>query len=266
MAHVASAETRRAEEKRSAGSANDPHHRGIIRIDKKSGSTSGHHLAHRNALTRRAFDRAASFYELAGHIVSTGQIAAVKAWQVGMMSPGDRVLYAGVGAGEDAVIAGRAGIDLTCIDLSNRMLHRTERKLVRAGVPATLIHGDVFEHEPEKPYDVVAANFFLNCFPRPMMIRMLGHLTGLVRRGGRLMIADIAPPQGCWGARIAHQLHNGATLLAAWTIGLAPLHPIYDYEQYFSTVGLRTERVQRFRLARIGPVAYQSTVAVRKEL
>ncbi|QDV33138.1 class I SAM-dependent methyltransferase [Tautonia plasticadhaerens] len=209
------------------------------------------------------FDRAAWFYEPLARIYSLGKIEAAKASQLGLMNPGDRVLYVGVGAGEDAVLAARVGADLTCIDLSGRMLARARTKFERAGLRGEFIRGDVFEHDRIGHYDVVAANFFLNCFERGPMRRMLRHLSGLVRPGGRLLIADVAAPSGNRLQRQLHRGYNGVGLALYWAMGLVPLHPIHDYRRYFGEAGLRCIRVRDFRVLPFGPVSFQAIEAQR---
>lgn len=49
-------------------------------------------------------------YDGLAHIASFGRIRAVKASQVPELTTGDRILYAGVGSGEDAVLEPNAGL------------------------------------------------------------------------------------------------------------------------------------------------------------
>jgi ubiquinone/menaquinone biosynthesis C-methylase UbiE len=196
-------------------------------------------------------------------LYSLGKIEAAKEAQLSFMNPGDRVLYVGVGAGEDAVQAARRGVRLTCIDLSEGMLRRARSKVEAEGLSAEFVRGDVFEHDRPGHYDVVAANFFLNCFERGPMRRMLRHLSGLVRPGGRLLIADVAVPSGNVVQRTIHRAYNGVGIALYWAMGLVPLHPIYDYRRYFDEAGLRCRSVLDFRVIPFGPVSFQAIEAER---
>lgn len=208
------------------------------------------------------FDRTARFYEKLARVYSTGQIEAAKASQLEEIAPNQNVLYCGVGGGEDAVLAAEKA-NVTCIDLSEQMLSRVERKLNKHGHRAQLIQGDVLQHQQTEHYDVVTANFFLNCFrPEPMQ-QMLAHLASLVRPGGKLLIADVAVPQGNWLYQAIHQCHNAVGITSFWLLGLVPLHGIYDYRGLFPEVGLVHSHTKTFRLAKIGPVAYEAITAVK---
>lgn len=212
---------------------------------------------------RRRFNKVAWFYEFASSLYSTGQIAASKAWQVSQMQEGERVLYVGVGAGEDAALAADRGVELTCIDLSERMLERTARKLARRRQQAVLLCEDVHQHQHFGHYDVVTANYFLNCFSPQEMRKTLAHLIALLRPNGRLMIADVAPAQGNPLVRLVHELHHAVAIRTFHALGLVPLHPIYDYEPLLSQAGMVVAQRAGFRLAGVGPISYQSLICRR---
>jgi demethylmenaquinone methyltransferase/2-methoxy-6-polyprenyl-1,4-benzoquinol methylase len=202
------------------------------------------------------YDEIAAFYSL-------GQIGQAKASQVALLEAGECVLYAGVGRGEEALLAAQGGARVTALDSSPAMLARLRRALAREGAQARLVCGDVFDHAPGQPYDVVVANFFLNVFSPDEMRRALRHLVSLVRTGGRVMIADFAPPQGSAAARLVTRVYYRPVSLAAFASRLAALHPIYDYAREFETLGLELIRRDEFRLASWTPVLFESLVARR---
>ena len=57
--------------------------------------------------TRYSYDRFAWCYESIARVVSLGAIPRVKASQIAALAPAERVLYGGVGAGEDTLLAAR---------------------------------------------------------------------------------------------------------------------------------------------------------------
>ncbi len=158
------------------------------------------------------------------------------------------MLYAGVGRGEEAVEAARRGARVTALDCAPAMLRRLDRRLAREGLGAELVEADLFTWEgPAEGYDHVGAHFFLNVFSPERMREALSRLTGLVG-GGRLVIADFATR--------ASAAYYRPVSVAAWALGLAALHPIYDYAPELEALEFTVSR-------RDGFGAFESLSAVR---
>ena len=214
----------------------------------------------KNSVLSRNYDRAAWFYETSAAVYSLGQINASKQYQLQFMGPGDKVLYLGVGAGEDALQAARTGAQVTCVDISQGMLDRLKFKLNKEGLNVELICQSAFEHERIGHYDICATNYFLNVFRKDDMIRMLNHAASLIRPGGKFLIADVAVPQGNSLSKACAFLYLKSAMASFWLIGLVPWHENYDYASYFPDAGVELEHVEHFRLTKFGPVVYQSIV------
>ena len=221
-------------------------------------------MSHPTARPLRSYDAVAGSYELMSRLYSAGRIAASKRAQLPFIASGDRVLYLGVGSGEDALLAARKGAVVTCLDLSPAMLDRLRRRLRRDGLDAELVCGDAFEFDRAGRYDAVAANYFLNCFREEGMRRMLRHAAGLVRPGGRLMVADVAPPQGNPLARGFAWAYLRSAMALFWAMRLVPWHRNYDYAAEMRDAGLTVTEVTRFRFLGFGPVVFQNQVAERR--
>jgi ubiquinone/menaquinone biosynthesis C-methylase UbiE len=202
----------------------------------------------RRADRGRSYTAVASFYETLAACYSGGQIAAAKRAQLAEMQPGDRVLYVGVGAGEDAVVAARLGAQLTCIDLSSAMLSRLEARL--GATQAEILCGNAFDHHRPGHYDVVTANFLLNCLSEPAMREMLAHLSTLLRPGNVV-------------ARMTQRVYGRFANVIFRLLNLVTLHPIYDYRRSLAACHLQHVRSTSFRLFGFGPVAYETLTAVR---
>ncbi len=211
----------------------------------------------------RNYDRAAWFYEASSSLYSTGQIKRAKLSQLPFMQPGQSILYLGVGAGEDAVQAAKLGLNVTCIDISQGMLARLKQKLTREQLTAELLCCNAFDHCRYDHYDAVATNFFLNCFKLPMMREMMKHAITLVKPGGRFFVADVSPPQGGVLSRSFNLAYSKWAMAIFWAMRLVPWHENYDYAAELKAQGLEIEDVSNFRIANVGPVMFQSVVAVR---
>lgn len=209
------------------------------------------------------YNHTAWFYEPLAAVYSLGMIRASKLFELQYMQPGDRVLYAGVGGGEDAVRAAAKGAVVTCMDLSSSMLARVENKLDHEGVKAELICGDLLRHDRKGQYDVVCANYFLNVFKPEVMAQMLDHLVSLLKPGGRLLVADFAVPRGSPVYRGLHVLYYRIANVMYWILSRSDLHSIYDYSVILPRHGLELESVVRHPLFPGGPTYFQ-TVVTRK--
>jgi demethylmenaquinone methyltransferase/2-methoxy-6-polyprenyl-1,4-benzoquinol methylase len=213
-----------------------------------------------NETNQSLYGRTAWFYERAAHIFSGGQIRASKQWQLQCLKSGQRVLYVGAGNGEDVVMAARAGIQVTVVELSNEMLTRLEKKLAKLKLldRVTLICGDAYDHQPTSLYDAVAANYFLNVFSEDTMQKMLAHLTTLISPSGYLLVADFAPPVQNPISRLFQKLYYFSAVTAFHLIAKNPFHPLYDYAVYLDKFGLILKDDKRFPLFGFGPKWYRS--------
>jgi len=192
------------------------------------------------------YGRFAAVYDLFGTVWTGGRIRASKLSQIEEIKTGDRVLYAGSGTGEDALAAAQKGAHVVIVELAPQMLRRTRQRFEDAMMTAEFICADAGQHFSPDGYDVVVANFFLNVFEPEAMERMARHLAGLVNRGGKMLIADFAPPSGGFLSRWGAQLHHGLPMLFFAATANQPLHHIYDYQTVLTTAGLRTQRVRYF--------------------
>lgn len=194
----------------------------------------------------RSYGAVAWCYDELASIGSFGRIRAAKHAQLADLSPGERVLYAGVGRGEEALLAARLGARVTALDCAPQMLDRLRRAAETAELPVETVLGDLFSHRaPEGGYDCIAAHFVLNVFDREQVGEALRHWIAQLRPGGRLCIADFAaagPGLGGLAARAHFRLVNAA----GFVLGLAAWHPLYDYEAMLEPLGWCVVRRVRF--------------------
>jgi len=205
----------------------------------------------------------AGFYDELAALYSLGRIPATKRLQRDWIARGDRVLYAGVGRGEDALEALHRGARVTAVDLAPRMLERLRRRLGREGLEATLLVGDVARVDLEGCFDVVVANYFLNLFDQAHAEAMLARLVERVAPGGALFIADFAPARGGRLGRWLTALHYRPVNAIVWALGLCAWHPIFDHRAMLGRAGLVIEAEVRLSLGCGPDPAYVSIRARR---
>lgn len=213
---------------------------------------------------RHSYAAVASIYDEIAACYSLGRIARSKRAGIEAFAAGERVLFAGVGRGQDAVEAARRGVRVTAIDLAPTMLARFERALARAGLAAECIQGDVATHRPAEPYDGIDASYFLNLWDEPRAQAMLEHLARLLRPGGLLVVADFARPRGGRLARLVAEAYYRPVDWIAFSLGLCELHPILDHHALLGRAGLRIVREQRFPVLFGSDPAFVTIVAERR--
>lgn len=88
---------------------------------------------------------------------------------------------------------------ITYLDSSRRMLDQARRHLARHDFGTDriqFIHSDVFDWiPPEKTYDLVIANFFLDCFCSDQLERIAERIASTATLGGHWLIADFQTAQ-----------------------------------------------------------------------
>jgi len=213
--------------------------------------------------SRVDYGRVASVYDLLSWIYTGGQIARLKQSQTARFAPGARVLYAGVGTGEELLSALAAGAHPTALDASPAMLERAEGRLGARAREVRLCCDDVFAHAAPEPYDVVVANFFLNVFSESELPRAARRLTELVRPGGSLLVGDFAPPVASRLERALQRAYYWPPLALFRLLTKNPWHPLYDYRPEFARLGLELVGHERVRIFGIGP-GWLSTLSFAK--
>ena len=205
----------------------------------------------------------AALYDPLARWYSRGRIGLTKQVQEAYLRPGDAVLYPGIGRGEEARQAAVLGARVTGVDVSEKMLAPLRRHFAEVGSSARLVLGDVSEHVPEAPYDLIAAHYFLNLFDAARARAMLVRFAQWLRPGGRLLLADFARPTGGAAARAVTALYYRPLNAIAWGLGLCAWHPILDYRTLLSGLPFRVDQIERFPVLRAANPAYVSIVATR---
>lgn len=156
------------------------------------------------------------------------------------VKPGDKVLFAGVGHGKEAIYAAERGADVTVVDLSEAMLNKFREGVEKTGKPLNIriVHSDIFKFEEYGQFDMVTGNFFFNLFPESMVADVLAHLMKLAKTNGYIVISDFAFPQGNPLAKLFKNVYWYTAILIFWATTGAAIHPVYDYRRYMEQAGL----------------------------
>ncbi len=205
-------------------------------------------------------------YETIGALYSFGRIPRCKIAMLSHLTPGDRVLVAGVGHGTEAVAAARLGADVTAVDLSATMLRQMQKKIDKSGLdtPIHLVNDNILNVTDGDGFDMVIANFFLNVFSEELMTEIFNHLTTLVKPGGYMVIGDFTLPKT--GGLIFKVFQNIYWYIAAiffWITADNAVHRVYNYPEMLQQKGFDIQEIQYFKI--LGIKSYWSILGIKKQ-
>lgn len=189
-------------------------------------------------------------YDWLSDFYSGKSIHHCKVAMLDKLKPGDKVLFAGVGHGKDAVYAAKLGADVTVVDLSETMLRNFQRNLEKEGVKVRIrqLHSDIMKVREAEKYDMVVANFFLNVFDEEMMHRVLEHLIRLGKPGAHVVVGDFAYPTGNVLSRLVKKAYWYGAVLFFWMFAGNAVHKIYNYPESMQKLGLQVREKKHYRL------------------
>lgn len=190
------------------------------------------------------------FYDLISTLYSGNSIHHCKVAHLDHLKPGDKVLFAGVGHGRDALYAAQRGADVTVVDLSETMLATFSKIIEKEQVKVKVrqVHRDILKFEETEQYDMVVANFFLNVFYRDTMVKVLEHLIKLGKPGAKIVVGDFAFPSGNIISRAIKNIYWYLAVVFFWLMAGNAVHDIYNYPELMKSLGLQVKEKKHFRL------------------
>ena len=216
--------------------------------------------------TNWSYDSVSSFYQKLAHIYSLGMIKKSKEIQLRhSMKKGKSILYVGVGSGEDAVMGAENGMNVTCIDISPKMLNNVKNVFRKKHLKGKFICCDVIKYNEFNKYDYVAVNYFLNNFSPKTMEKLLAHISKLIKPDGKLLIADFMIYSKNPVVRGLQKLNFMIAVSFFSLLGVASVHRPPNYISAFRKTGMTLESMEYCRLFGIGLPKYGSIVAVRNK-
>lgn len=157
------------------------------------------------------------------------------------LKPGDKVLFAGVGHGKEAILAAEQGAEVTVVDLSEAMLNKFKEGVAKSekNLNIQIIHNDIMAFENFNQYDMVVANFFLNSFDEPFMTSVYKHLIKQGKPGAQIVVGDFAYPEGNLFARVTKRFYWYSAIILFWLTTGAAVHPVYNHVVQMKKLGLK---------------------------
>ncbi|HJQ42978.1 MAG TPA: class I SAM-dependent methyltransferase [Jatrophihabitantaceae bacterium] len=131
-----------------------------------------------------------------------------------------RVLDAGCGTGEHALLAAERGMDATGIDISPRAIALAQRKADERGLAARFVAGDALQlRDLDAQFDTVLDCGLFHSFGDEQRVQYVRSLADVVASGGRLFLCCFSDEEpGEWGPRRVRQDELRASFRDGWTI------------------------------------------------
>jgi len=152
-------------------------------------------------------------------------------WEIGRPQPAfvalaqagaitGRVLDAGCGTGEHALLAAALGLEATGVDAAPTAIARAEAKAKERGLEARFLVADVLDLERlGEAFDTVLDSGLFHVFEDDDRARYVENLAAAVRPGGRYCMLCFSEHQpGDWGPRRVTQAEIRASFATGWRV------------------------------------------------
>jgi len=116
-----------------------------------------------------------------------GTSPAAKAWMEHLELTSCRLLVPGCGFGHEVVHFAEHGFDVTAIDIAPSAIRRLEQELSEKNSAAQTICGDLFDYQPDKPFDVIYEQTCMCAIPPERRSDYAERLYQWLVPGGRLL-------------------------------------------------------------------------------
>lgn len=192
------------------------------------------------------YNKVAWIYNGITRFVSMGGNTRSQCYFLKHVDKKDTVLNIGCGSiGFNTELA-RACENVTAVDIAPNMIRIAEKYIRKQDLSdhVTFVCSDIMNIKPEKTYDTVMAGFFLNTFNWNDCVKVMTHITGFVKPGGFLCIADEAR-----GTRLTTKtslfLFRPLVVWLHRMLAKQPLHQVYDYEPPLKELGFEILEQER---------------------
>jgi SAM-dependent methyltransferase len=131
-----------------------------------------------------------------------------------------RVLDAGCGTGEHALMAAERGMEATGVDVASNAIAIAQRKAEARGLTSRFVTGDALRlGDLEEQFDTVLDCGLYHSFDDDDRARYVDSLRDVVKPGGQVLLCCFSNEQpGDWGPRRIHQDELRASFADGWSI------------------------------------------------
>jgi ubiquinone/menaquinone biosynthesis C-methylase UbiE len=191
-------------------------------------------------------------YDCGIALLSLGQSQKVKKRLVTeSINPGSKVLDLGCGTGTAAILAARAGAQVTGFDISIPMLAVAKEKVVAASLTdrIELIEMGVsgMDRFADASFDVVMSTLVFSELSLDEQVYTLDHISRVLRSGGLLAIADEARPISV-GKKLLYSIVRIPLLVVTYLITQTKTNAVEGLSERVRQAGFLIDREERTAL------------------
>ena len=148
-----------------------------------------------------SFDAVAPWYRALETIAFGSALQRCRVACLGEIRSPQQALIVGEGNGRflSELLRAHPGVQVDCVDASERMLQLTRERLENArgdrAAQVRFLHREITTWvPPENAYDLIVTHFFLDCFPEPELAGVIRKLGSAAKPNAAWLLADFRLP------------------------------------------------------------------------
>ncbi len=194
-------------------------------------------------------------YDIGMKIMTLGRLDKIKDMIAEVVKPNDKILDIGCGTGTLALRCIKKGAHVAGLDSSEFMLEQAAKKASQQGLSdrLQLIKESVTQlqkHFQEESLDIIVATAALGEFPKAYLDYIFRECARILRKEGRLIIADEVQPEG----RISRFFYNivmGIVWIPQFIIVRRVCYPIKNLDKIIESAGFDIEEKRKMSLSKL---------------
>ena len=192
-------------------------------------------------------------YDIGMKIMTLGRLDKIKDMIAEVVEPNDEILDIGCGTGTLALRCLKKGAKVTGLDSSEFMLEQAEKNATEHGVSdrLQLIKDSVTQlrkYFQEESFDIIVATASLGEFPKSYLDYILRDCARILKKGGRLIIADEVQPEKRI-SRFLYKIVMGIVWIPQFLIVRRVCYPIKDLDNIIESAGFEIEEKHNISLS-----------------
>lgn len=196
------------------------------------------------------FNAIAPYYDLLASIVFGRQLEKAQTTFLDQIKPESYVLIVGGGTGKVIEwLPNNHNLHIDYVELSEKMLLKAKKRDTK-GNEFEFICSDAMEVQGN--YDLIIANFFLDCFSEKGIVGVLDHLKKVLKPEGKLLVTDFYPTESSSQKLLIRLMH-----IFFRTFSKLQASRLMNIHEEIKKSAFETKEIQFFREGTIFSAVYE---------